>query len=326
MWDGKQTFRLGKTASEAHMEYARRIQTLEEAKTIGDLLDRYALEVIPTKGVATQKRNMQHIKILRKVFSTLPINKLTTQHIYKYVDMRTVKQTDDNGNVTGGATTARHERALLSHAYTMAVKWGLIESHPFIGGQVRIDKPKPRTRYIEDWEIEECYTLQSRQSKGSINTIQAYIRLKILLGQRKQDMLKLQMSDLKEDGIHITTSKTGKRIIVEWSNDLRSAIQEVKSVRPINFSPHLFCTRKGESYINPNNKRTEGWDSMWGRFMTRLLKETNVNERFTEHDLRAKTASDLESVERAQALLTHSNPKTTKDIYRRKAEVVKPLK
>jgi hypothetical protein len=34
-----------------------------------------------------------------------------------------------------------------------------------------------------------------------------------------------------------------------------------------------------------------GWGSMWQRFMTRLLKETDVKERFTEHDLRAKSVA-----------------------------------
>lgn len=33
-----------------------------------------------------------------------------------------------------------------------------------------------------------------------------------------------------------------------------------------------------------------GWDSMWGRFVERVLKETKVTERFTEHDLRASAS------------------------------------
>ncbi len=65
---------------------------------------------------------------------------------------------------------------------------------------------------------------------------------------------------------------------------------------------------------------------MWARFMDRLLAETKVTERFTEHDLRAKAGSDAETLEQAQALLAHASPATTKRIYRRKAEVVAPLK
>ena len=35
------------------------------------------------------------------------------------------------------------------------------------------------------------------------------------------------------------------------------------------------------------------------RFMTRLLAETKITHRFTEHDLHAKCASDAETLERA---------------------------
>ncbi len=57
-----------------------------------------------------------------------------------------------------------------------------------------------------------------------------------------------------------------------------------------------------------------------------ILKETKIRERFTEHDLRAKVGSDAESLERAQQLLAHADSSTTKRIYRRKIEAIKPTK
>lgn len=68
-----------------------------------------------------------------------------------------------------------------------------------------------------------------------------------------------------------------------------------------------------------------GWDSMWKRFMVRLLSETKVTETFTDHDLRAKAASDADSLEHARALLAHVDSKTTNRIYRRKAEKAVPI-
>jgi integrase len=65
---------------------------------------------------------------------------------------------------------------------------------------------------------------------------------------------------------------------------------------------------------------------MWKRFMARLLKETKIKERFTEHDLRAKCASDAESLERARQLLGHADSKITERVYRRKPETVRPLR
>jgi integrase len=65
---------------------------------------------------------------------------------------------------------------------------------------------------------------------------------------------------------------------------------------------------------------------MWQRFMLRVLKETAVSERFTEHDIRAKAGSDAESLERARQLLAHADTKMTQRVYRRKPEVVRPLR
>jgi integrase len=61
---------------------------------------------------------------------------------------------------------------------------------------------------------------------------------------------------------------------------------------------------------------------MWQRFMDRVLAETKVRERFTEHDLRAKVGSDAVSLERARALLQHADSRTTERVYRRKPERV----
>lgn len=77
--------------------------------------------------------------------------------------------------------------------------------------------------------------------------------------------------------------------------------------------------------IDEETGEAHGWDSMWQRFMDRVLTETKVTTRFTEHDLRAKCASDAPSLERARALLAHADPRTTDRHYRRKPERVDPL-
>jgi integrase len=57
----------------------------------------------------------------------------------------------------------------------------------------------------------------------------------------------------------------------------------------------------------------------------RLLEDTKIMERFSEHDLRGKAGSDAESLERAQQLLGHADSKITAKTYRRKPQLVKPL-
>jgi hypothetical protein len=60
--------------------------------------------------------------------------------------------------------------------------------------------------------------------------------------------------------------------------------------------------------------------------MRRLLKDTKIAERFTEHDLRGKVGSDLASIGRATDLLGHASREFTKRHYRRKPEVIKPVR
>ena len=316
-WNGKKTFRLGKSLSEAYRVWADRLDILDKVNTIGQLLDRYALEVIPTKAASTQKGNHAQINKLRAVFGHMPLATIEPQHIYQYVDKR------KDGNT--GLVAARRELALLSHAYTKAVQWGYIRAHPF-KGEIRLEGEKPRTRYIEDWEILECLSLVSARKRGSVLMLQAYIHLKLLTGLRRGDLLRLKVSDCQQEGIHVSTAKTGKSVIYEWTPALRNAVDNAKATRPVDISPFLFCNKRGESYISEKTGTASGWNSMWQRFMKRVLEETKITERFTEHDLRAKCASDAGTLEHAQKLLTHADSRITERVYRRKPEKVKPLR
>jgi hypothetical protein len=64
-WDGKKLFRLGATLPEAYAEWAKRLEVVDAAKSIGALLDRYALEVVPTKSPRTRVENLRAIKNLK---------------------------------------------------------------------------------------------------------------------------------------------------------------------------------------------------------------------------------------------------------------------
>lgn len=317
-WDGKQLFRLGPTLPEAYKVWSERIGQVDGAKTIGALLDRYLLEVVPKKGATTQGHNRIAVKPIRAAFGKMHLLEIKPRHVYKYVDEREAK------------TSAHREIEILSHAFTKAVEWGYIDRHPF-KGEVRLEGEEPRDRYVEDWELDECLSLVSKRKKGSVLAVQAYIRIKRITGMSRGDMLRLRPAvDFSEEGIHIqrhkTAKKTGKRTIYLWTDELRAAVKDALTARPVDISPWLFCNRRGECYIDEETGRAGGWDSMWRGFMARVLAETKVTKRFTEHDMRAKAGSDADSDSHAQSLLSHASINTTRRIYRRKAERVKPIR
>ncbi len=326
-WEGKQLFRLGKTLPEAYAKWAERVGTLENAQNVSELLDRYLTEVVPSKAASSRQSNLLWITQLRTVFGPLKLNMIQPQHIYKYIAKRTQKKVNANGRITGGKTTAHREIEVLSHAFTKAVEWGYIHRHPF-KNEVRLKGEVARDRYIEDWEIVEMLSMESRRKKGSVGAIQAYIRLKIITGMARSDLLRLTMSSFKDDGIHIqrhkTAKSTGKRTIYAWDAELKDCVEKAKAARPA-LSAFLFCKRNGEGYINEETGKADGWESMWQRFCARVLKETKIETSFTEHDLRAKCASDANTLEHARALLSHADARTTDKIYRRKPERVTSL-
>ena len=323
LWDGKKEFHLGRSLSEAAAEWAKRVYRIEYDSTVDALLTRYKLDVIPTKAAATRRGDLQALINLRKVFGAMRPRDVLPRHIYKYVDTRIGK----NGEKS--RATGLYEIRIFKHVFTKAVEWGILDRHPF-KGEVRLRRIRARDRYVEDWEIAQALALKPKRNSGSVLMIQAYIQLKLLVGIRRGDMLRLRMRDLTDVGIVVRPHKTinSRRTarIFQWTPALRQAVEQAKAARPIDFSPWLFCTRKGKGYFSEHSGQATGWDSMWQRFMTRLLKETDVKERFTEHDLRGKVGSDEVSVERASDLLGHASKEITKRHYRRKPEVIKPVR
>ena len=208
-------------------------------------------------------------------------------------------------------TQANRELALLSHMFTCAIRWGLVDRNPCT--HVERFRETPRKRYVEDWEY-----LAFKDFAGSL--IAAYLDFKLVTGLRKGDILALRLDQVRDDGIHLTISKTGKRIILEWTEGLRLAVEQVRALpRPVR-GLHLFCTRKGAPYS------VSGFSSIWQRRMKAALAKGVLKERFNDHDIRGKTGSDSASTEAASKLLGHSDTRVTSAHYRRKPEVVTPLK
>lgn len=306
-WDNKTEFTLGKTLSEAYRVWADRVETAGDCTTISELLDRYKIEIIPQKKASTARDQPAMVEKLRPVFGAMNIADLEPHHVYAYFDKRSAK------------TAAKREIEILRHALTQAVRWGIIKENPLIG-QLQLSVPKKKTAYISDEQIMAALKVETRP-KSPGRMIQAYIRLKLLTGLRRTDMLNLEASNITDAGLLVDTSKTGRGVLITWTDALRLAVDDVKAARPYDIAPWLFCNRNGEKYIN-EAAEANGFESAWQRFMQKLPKA----HRFPERALRNKAATDAESEEHAQRLLAHADASTTRRFYRLKPDVVAPLK
>lgn len=308
-WDGKKMFRLGTTQSEAHGVFSKRIGEFDNVRTMAQLLDKYQFEVVPQKKPATQKSNIISIKRLRMVFGDNDIDQIKASHAIQYRDAVTA---------SSGRISANHDLSVLSHVFSKAIEWGFIENsqHPLRGLRIKNSK-KPRNRYVTDDEISQALTVAS-------DFLRCYIELKGLTGLRKADLLSIKLSDIKPDGITVTPRKTenttGTSKTIPLTPEVDAAIKAIVSLRGKVAGMYLFCTRRGKPYIGEDGT-TSGFDSIWQRFMAKVV-ELGI-ERFTEHDLRAKVASDA-TPEHAQQLMDHSSSEITERVYRRKARIVQP--
>lgn len=131
-------------------------------------------------------------------------------------------------------------------------------------GEVRLKGAKPRSRYVEDWEIIEALSLIPKRKSGSVLMLQAYIRVKMLIDIRRGDMLRIRMSDINEAGItvrpHKTANSTGFVRTFEWTPALRSAVDLALAARPFDIAPWLFCTKSGQGYFDEQTGQASGRD------------------------------------------------------------------
>ena len=329
LWDGKAEPELGRgstiAAAEkmAYQEWQRRIVISDTPMTMGKLIDRYTAETIPNKAPETQISNTRSIKRLRSVIDQqMPISAFKTHMAYQYRDSCARLESDKKANL---------DLEVLSHLFTKAFEWGCdITEHPIKGKVGKITIP-PRTRYVEDWEC-ECFLSVA----GAMLT--AYVPLKLATGKDQSMMLSIKLSDIKEDGLHfpkrrkIKSNAKAKSSVLPFEHEgqstgLKELVDDVLAWRKEHLkvgSIYLFATSQGQPYIKEDG-RIPGFRAIWQRTMTKALEKTDLQKRFTEHDLCAKTASDVEELTHAAQLRGHLNTSTTEKVYRRKPNRVIPL-
>lgn len=313
LWDNRQTFTLGKSLSEAWGEWTKRVDVSGDVHTVGQLLDRYAMEGMTENAPKTKTDKLYYIKELKGVFGKQPIAHIQPKDVYGYYNARTAK------------VAAKREIALLRHAFTMAVQWGLINAHPF-KWELELKGEKPRTHVVTQADIDACLSLKPlRDGNDATLMLQAYIELKLILGLRRGDMLRLGEGNWTKDGLLVKVSKTGKEMIYSRTDALEAAWQKVKACRHADIAPTLFCTRRGQSYLNEAKGTAHAFNSIWQRYMARVVKETGI-ERFHEHDLRSVTATGAKTADHARKLMAHATESTTRRVYLRGPEKVEPLK
>jgi len=303
--DGK-AVNLGKDFAEAMRQYAALATSSWSGRTLGDVIDRYRIEVLPQKrSEQTRENESAALTRLKAWAGEMHPDGITQQLLYQYLDRR--KKLDrKTGQMVPAPEAARHEIALLGHVFKKAIRWGVASSNPVRGMEKAVRKPKRAPVPMAD--VDKLRALATDRMLVAID-------LAVCMGPRRGDLLSLTRANLTDEGVQFLNSKGQRVQLIEWSPELRAIVARAKALKPQVPGEYLIRTREGAQYTG------SGFYANWERLMRKHVKAGG--QRFTFHDLRS-VAADGGTLEEARDRLGHASADTTQRYYRRGVQRGKP--
>lgn len=266
--------------------------------TVGSILDRYEAQCLHELAPRTQRDYRRHLQHLRCRFGHLDARELKPKDFGPFIQERAGRK---------GQVQRVRQLAVLSAAFTQAVSFWYLLDHNVLRDVKRPKRP-PRDRLIEDHEFASCRAMAPLR-------VQLMMDLALRLGQRQGDLLDLKWSDLKDGYVNLQQGKTGKRLAIEITPELKRVFGRCWMLP--NRGDYVITRRQGGRYTS------EGYRALWQRVMAQYVRRGG--QRFTFHDIRALCATKCKTPEEAMKLLGHTNISMTLRVYRRGVERVKAL-
>lgn len=245
--------------------------------TLNAALDRYLVEVTPTKKPSTIRAEKGRAKILKKYLGKYSLTALTPERLGQYRDERI-----EEGK---SASSVRLELALLSHLYTTAIReWRL----GLVGNPVSmIRKPAPapgRNRRLKPAEEKSLLKACDTQSNPMLGWI---VRLAIYTGMRQGEIESLTRDqvDLKRRVVKLTETKNGSARTVPLTKDAANVLSDaMNNPMPPSATSLVFFGEPGRD----GQRRPHTFKPAWFK----ALRSSKIKGlRF--HDLRHEAVSRL---------------------------------
>lgn len=196
--------------TEAAIREGRHFKTTEAKKhTLGEMIDRYIRDVLPTKNKKSEKRQGAQLLWWKKQLGSYLLSDVTPAFIAEQRDVL-LKGITKRGKQRSPATVVRYMSA-LSHAFTIAVKeWGWIENSP-TSKVTKPREPRGRVRFLDEEERQRLLEACKVSSNSYLHTI---VVIALSTGMRLSETLNLAWKDVDLD--------KGRVILYETKNgDIR---------------------------------------------------------------------------------------------------------
>lgn len=282
--------RLGDNLHDALLAYARIVAVPTEG--VPSLIEKAMPFILDKVSESTQKQYLYCERLLKEMFAEFTPDQVTHGSVIKMLDMW-----------RHSPSTANRLLTVLKQVFQWALDREMVSRNPC--ESVRRLSQDSRDRLITPDEYRQIYN-------EAAPWMQIIMDLCYLTGQRIGDVLVIQHEDLKDEGIYFEQAKTGAKLTVAWTDDLRSVVQraiEVTAAANTRPSPYLIPTRKGTPRAHTN---------VW-RVFKEACRRVQIND-VTLHDLRAMSGTEAEKQgQDPSALLGHTDRKTTQIYLRDKS-------
>jgi integrase len=278
---------IGRDLASALHEYARIVA--QPTDGLPALIDKALPSLTAEVADSTRKQYVAAARKLRDIFAEFRPEQVKPGDVVRMLDA-----------YRAHPASANRLLVVLRLVYSWGLHRGEVDTNPCIG--VKAPARQTRDRLMTPGEFAAI------RAKANPR-LRAIMDLCYLTGQRVGDVLAIKRSDLRDDGIYFEQQKTGKKLIVQWTPDLRAAVAAAKAVTG-NLAPlTLFYGRGGKPPAHQN---------VWRAFKS-CARRAGVED-VTLHDMRAMSGTDVDRQGGdATALLGHTDARTTAGYLRDKS-------
>jgi integrase len=246
---------------------------------------------------------------LKTAFGKMRPDAVTPAHIWKYLHkFRGVE----------APIRANREISFFQGVFNWARGQGIVRDNPCVG--VERNEEAPRERLVTNEELASY--LRLAREDGDVSTRAALaVWIAYLTGKAQGQILRLTRNQLTDEGIEFGKRKGGARVLVEWSDKLRVAVDESLAMPAAVATMFVVHTQEGGPYTSDGFKK--GWQLLMGKWVAGGLWADGTQrlpgERFTFHDLRGKAITTLKEQGRNASELTgHRSEAVIAKVYDRR--------